>query len=165
MQTIYNAEYYIKNLNLLLHPEGGYYRELYRSEIIENFQGYKDNSRNLSTSIYYLLESKDVSKFHQLKSDEIWYYHSGSPTNVYIIDNKGLLNIVKLGLQVDLGEHPQVIIPKGSIFGASVVYPDSFSLFGCMVAPGFDFKDFILFTKNELLDKYPLYSEIINRLT
>jgi uncharacterized protein len=161
MKDIYNSDYFINSLELIPHPEGGYYKEIYRNPITSNFQNYPDNNRHLSTSIYYLLRSDNVSKFHQLLSDEIWYYHYGSSVNIYIIDQNGNLKIQKLGPQIEKGHMLQVIIKKGLIFGASIDNADSFSLFGCMVSPGFDFKDFKLISRQKLLEKYPQHKEAI----
>ncbi|MFX1275067.1 MAG: cupin domain-containing protein [Promethearchaeota archaeon] len=157
-----NANYYINNLNLEKHPEGGYYKEIYRSDEIVSFN---DRKRNLGTSIYYLLESKDVSHFHRLKSDEIFHFHDGSSLIIYIIDSNGELTKHSLGLDVEKGEYPQIIIPKGSIFGAEVIKDNSFTLVGCIVFPGFNFEDFELLDRKYLLKNYPKYKEIIIKLT
>ncbi len=160
-----NVESFIKHLNLQPHPEGGYYKEIYKCSKTSDFDGYHGKTRNLSTSIYYLLRSGDVSKFHQLLSDEIWYFHYGAPLNVCMIDNSGKFKSVHLGHRIDIGQEPQLIIPAGTIFGAYLNEPDSFTLMGCMVSPGFDFKDFKLLNKNELISKYPQHRQIIEKLT
>jgi predicted cupin superfamily sugar epimerase len=82
-----------------------------------------------------------------------------------MIDLQGTLELVQLGCQIDKGQQPQLIIPAGTIFGAYLNEPDSFTLIGCMVSPGFDFKDFKLLDKNELISQYPQYIEIIEKLT
>lgn len=156
-----DANYYINQLGLDKHPEGGYYKNSFTSaEAIDAF----GTKRSLFTNIYFLLESKDISHFHRLKSDEVWYYHAGSPLLVHIIDEQGNYNEMKVGLDIENGEMPQVIVPKNSIFGSSVIEKDTFSLVGCMVSPGFDFEDFELFTQDELLTNYPQHEEIIKRL-
>ena len=111
------------------------------------------------------MESSDISKFHRLKSDELWYYHKGSPLTIYIIDNRGILNYYKLGLNIDGDEYPQFIVPKGSIFGAKINDLNSFSLIGCAVFPGFEFEDFELLERKCMLDEYPEYKKIIKELT
>ena len=82
-----NAEYWIQNLKLQPHAEGGFYREIFRSSVDVDQKhlpvGY-DGSRRLATSIYFLLRSGDVSRFHRLKSDELWYYHAGSGLKLLI---------------------------------------------------------------------------------
>ncbi|AJS59773.1 cupin domain-containing protein [Paenibacillus sp. IHBB 10380] len=163
----HDAKYYVTKLGLDPHPEGGYYKRTFESkeqtsdrELTVNFDG----KRNLYTSIFFLLGSNDISHFHRLKSDELWYYHAGSPLTVHIIDENGDYKEFKLGINLDLGEVPQVQVPKNSTFGSSVTDEDTFSLVGCMVSPGFDFQDFELFTQDELLSKYPQHKDIIMKL-
>jgi len=157
-----NANYYITNLNLEKHPEGGYFKEIYRSDEIISIDNRK---RNVGTSIYYLLESRDVSHFHRLKSDEIFHYHDGSPLEIYILDADGELTRKVLGLDVKKGECPQIIISRGSIFGAEVIKKNSFTLVGCTVFPGFSFEDFELLDRRYLINQYPDHEELISKLT
>lgn len=84
------AKYYIQKLQLEKHPEGGYFREIYRSgEMISIDASKKNLKRNVSTSIYFLLEGSQISKFHRLKSDELWHFYDGSSVKVYVIDEMG----------------------------------------------------------------------------
>lgn len=154
--------YWITALEMAKHPEGGYFKEVYRCR---EFCARGLQKRNLATSIYFLLPSTEVSCFHRLKSDELWYYHAGSPLTIYIIDGEGQLKNIKLGLDAAHGESLQVIVQQGSIFGAVVDQPDSYTLMGCMVAPGFDYCDFELMERGNLIEKYPQHREIILRLT
>jgi len=161
-------EYWIKKLNLLKHPEGGYFREIYRSnEEIDagNLPPRYGSKRAFSTSIYYLLNSCEFSAFHRLRSDEIWHFYSGSPLNLFIIYKDGKLLKQVLGNKPDKNEHLQIIIEKGSWFAASVLKTGSFTLMGCTVSPGFDFSDFELANRDELLKKYPQYHDIIVKYT
>ncbi len=152
-------ELLIEKLELLPHPEGGFYKETYRSN-----ETIASGNRQLMTSIYFLLTSNNVSKFHRIKSDEIWFFHSGSPLIVHVLDEKGHTeNLV--GLDIQKGELPQFMVPKNTIFGSSVRGENSYSLVSCVVAPGFDFADFELFTKEDLLPLFPLQEEIIAQLT
>lgn len=160
-----NAKYYIQKLGLQKHPEGGWFREVYRSpEIIE--QQSLDNrfsgSRNISTSIYFLLEEGDFSAFHKIKSDETWHYYDGGMIEVYSISPSGKLIIHKLGLNIENGELPQITIPAGEYFAAKPT--SEFTLVGCTVAPGFDFEDFEMPGKQELTDRFPEQIEIIKEL-
>jgi predicted cupin superfamily sugar epimerase len=155
----------INNLGLKEHPEGGYFFEVYKSSKIYKPNLENSENRNLATSIYFLLKSGQVSKFHQLKSDEIWYFHSGSPLNVFLINEKGDLKTSVLGNTFELNYHPQIIIPAGTIFGAEVILPNSYSFIGCAVIPGFEFADFKLMKQDELLSIYPNYKDLIIRLT
>jgi len=163
-----NPKYWISKLELEAHPEGGYFKATYQSneKITNNELSVQFNGqRLLYTSIYFLLESHDVSHFHRLKSDELWYFHAGSSLTIHVIDEEGIYNEVKLGLDLENGEVPQFLVPKNSIFGSSVMEKETFSLVGCMVSPGFEFEDFELFTQDELLSKYPDHEEIIKKLT
>lgn len=157
----------VKNLGLEPHPEGGYYKRTFESseqisdqELAVNYNG----KRKLYTSIYFVLTSDDVSHFHRLKSDELWYFHGGSSLTIHIIHENGEYEEIRLGLNFNNGEVPQALVPKNAIFGSSVIEKETCSLVGCMVSPGFDFHDFKLFTQDELLQKYPQHREIILKL-
>lgn len=156
------AQYFIEKLGMQKHIEGGYYKENLVSP--ENIAASDRGERKLWTSIYFLLETGEVSHFHRLKSDEVWYYHSGSPLTIYMISPEGELTTHELGLDIEKGQQPQVVVPKGYIFG-SAQNEDGYALVGCMVAPGFDFSDFELFTREELLNQYKEHEEIIIKLT
>ncbi|MCH6266892.1 cupin domain-containing protein [Neobacillus citreus] len=157
----------VKNLGLEHHPEGGYYKRTFESseqisdqELTVNY----NEKRKLYTSIYFVLTSDEVSHFHRLKSDELWYFHGGSSLTIHIIHENGEYEEIRLGLNFNNGEVPQALVPKNAIFGSSVMEKETCSLVGCMVSPGFDFQDFELFTQDELLQKYPQHREIILKL-
>ena len=152
------AEYYIKNLNMDPHIEGGYFKESF----ISNDEARKD--KKLWSSIYFLLRTGEVSNFHRLKSDELWYYHDGEALTIYMITPEGELITSQLGKNIENGEMPQVLVPKGYIFG-SAMNNDGYSLVGCMVSPAFDYKEFELFDREHLLSLYPEHKEIILKLT
>jgi len=148
-------ELLIQELNLIPHPEGGFYRETYRSkEVLE------DVNRNLVTTIYFLLRSEDISLFHRIKSDEHWFFHAGSPLVVHTLDKNGHHKHL-VGLELNKGETPHFIVPKNTIFGSQVLEKNSFSLISCLVSPGFDFADFELIKRAELLKEFPQHKEII----
>ncbi|MDD3876526.1 MAG: cupin domain-containing protein [Bacteroidales bacterium] len=162
-----DAEYYINHLNLEPHIEGGYFKEIYRSpfHLQKNcLPSEFDGGRALATTIFFLLKSGQVSKFHQLLSDEIWFYHDGVPMLIHMINEQGAYILQKLGPDVKNGENLQVLIPAGTVFGAEPTAAHSFSLVSCMVTPGFDFRDFKLFSSKELCDKFDMHKEIIQRL-
>jgi len=164
---MYTADYFIKSLNMTAHPEGGFYKEIYTSNENITANGLNvdfEGSRMLWTSIYFLLRNGEVSNFHRLKSDEMWYYHSGSPLTISMISPEGELITEQLGLNIENGEKPQVLVPKDYIFG-SAMNKEGYAFVGCMVSPGFEFRDFELFKRNFLLEKYPQYDEIIRKLT
>lgn len=160
------AEYWIKKLDLKPHPEGGFYKETYRSiyEIEKKRlpKGYPDN-RKLSTCIFYLLRSGEISKFHRLRSDEIWFYHKGSALKVIILDKEGKKHVHFLGSNSEKPEQFQLFIPAGVIFAAEVTEPESYSIFSCVVTPGFEFDDFELFDKNDLIQAYPKHYNLIEK--
>jgi predicted cupin superfamily sugar epimerase len=158
-----NARYWIEQLEMEAHPEGGYFKQSLKSNQTISSAGH-EGKRSLYTSIYFLLQSGDVSHFHQLRSDEVWYYHAGSPLTVHIIDESGNYRQEKLGLDFEKGERPQVCVEKGSIFGSTVDEKEAYALVGCMVSPGFEFDDFKLFRRSELLASFPQHEAVINRL-
>ncbi|MGK7395807.1 MAG: cupin domain-containing protein [Candidatus Cyclobacteriaceae bacterium M3_2C_046] len=164
-----SAEFWINHLNLNKHPEGGYFREVYRGEQIipENTlsAGYQ-GPRNVSTSIYFLLEGKDFSAFHRIKSDETWHFYVGSALEIYQLEdtNRNYSKIV-LGTEVLNQQQLQYTIPRNHWFAARVVDPDGFSLVGCTVAPGFDFADFELAESGQLIKHFPQQEALIVRLT
>lgn len=158
----------INKLSLKKHPEGGYYSQTYRSPINLNgrYLGLeKSEYRNLSSSIYFMLSENNISRFHRLKSDEIWYYQGGETLVIVIIDKDGNLSKQKLGLGIMEGESPQIIVSAGSIFGSYIESGCGISLVGCMVSFGFDFFDFELFNKEDLSKLYPEHIDMIKKLT
>jgi predicted cupin superfamily sugar epimerase len=133
-----------ETLNLLPHPEGGYYRETYRSPS--------------STAIYFLLTKGNPSHFHRIKSDELWHFHKGDPIEVIEIDEAGQIVVTTLGL--DVYQH---CVPAGRWFGSQTTGEDS--LVSCTVAPPVEFETFELATRDDMLDSYPNHKEWIERLT
>lgn len=149
----------IITFDLKPHPEGGYFAETYRSEqTVLTANG----ERNLITSIYFLLTSNDVSKFHVIESDELWFHHEGCDVNIHVLSD-GKHEILKLGRTGD-DAYPQQLVEKRKIFGSTLEDTGSYALVSCVVAPGFDFSDFRLCHKEELKQQFPEYSEIIERL-
>ncbi|HGY55867.1 MAG TPA: cupin domain-containing protein [Caldithrix abyssi] len=162
------AQYWIKKLNLKKHPEGGYYKETYRSpERIrrEHLPGRFRKDHCFSTAIYYLLPGTEFSAFHRIRSDEIWHFYHGSPLILYSIDREGMLFEIKLGQNLEKGQLFQARIPAGNWFAARVMFEDDFSLVGCTVAPGFEYEDFELGDRKTLLQLFPRHKEIIKALT
>jgi predicted cupin superfamily sugar epimerase len=163
-----NADYFIKKLGLKKHPEGGYFRETFRSNMMmgkDVLPVFFEGTRSFSTAIYFLLRGNDFSSFHRLKSDEVWHFYLGSSLTIRIIETNGRLHKVKLGKNIKKNEALQAIIPSGRWFAASVDDKTSFSLVGCTVSPGFDFNDFELGERETLLEAYPQHKEMIVSLT
>ncbi|MBN2716949.1 MAG: cupin domain-containing protein [Deltaproteobacteria bacterium] len=165
--SLKNAQYWIEQLNLTAHPEGGYYRETYRSDLqIPRFgpEAPFSGNRNASTAIYFLLAGMQCSAFHRIRSDELWHFHTGSTIIVHMIDTSGTLTSCRLGAQIEAGDAFQVIVPAGFWFAAEIADKASFGLCSCTVAPGFDFDDFELADANQLAEQYPQHRELIGRM-
>jgi predicted cupin superfamily sugar epimerase len=158
----------VENLRLLPHPEGGFFKEVYRSEKIiprEALPGDFSGDRSYCTSIYFLLTSKNYSAFHRIKQDEIWHFYGGTALSVHVIDKKGNYTEHKVGMDFRDGEAPQLVVPAGCWFASSVAKKDSYAFVGCTVAPGFDFEDFELAKRSTLTALYPKLANVIHRLT
>lgn len=166
----------IKKLNLQEHPyEGGNFRETYRSSDLVSYNEslmtnqdiyLKKKLRPASSLIYYLLNKDQFSPIHRVKSDEIWHFYLGSPLIIYILGDKQYPTIVKLGNNLeDDNSCLHYVIRKNLWFCAEVENKESFSLVGCTVSPGFDFEDFELGKKSELLILYPQLESIIERFS
>lgn len=158
------ARHWIKKLGLQPHPEGGYYSETYRSaEMIaaNALPSRYNSSRNFGTAIYFLLESGQISEFHRIQSDELWFFHVGSPIELFTIQN-GKASTYFLGFEE--GQQLQIVLPAQTWFGARVVDRNSFALVSCTVSPGFDFADFELADRQALLQAFPQHAEFIARL-
>jgi uncharacterized protein len=155
-------------LDLLRHPEGGYFRELWRSdEMIETSRGL----RNAGTAIYFLLQQKDFSCLHRLQSNECWFHLGGDMLLVEEIQSNGE-SITHHLIQPGSGftGSPYCRVEAGSWFGAHLSNDDAhrkhgFALVSCTVAPGFDFRDFEMGERESLLKEYPQHEEIIRSLT
>lgn len=143
MRNDNQAADYIIQLQLQPHPEGGFFKEIYRSPKEMPFEGFEGN-RNLSTSIYFLLNAGQKSALHRIKSDEIWYFHDGGPLDIIEIDENGKEIITRLGKNISKGEVLQYVVKANRWFGATLPDESSFCLAGCQVTPGFDFRDFEL---------------------
>ena len=159
--------YWIEHLSLKPHPEGGYYNETYRAvekikadALPPRFGG----DRNFGTAIYFLLPSDERSLFHRIKSDELWHFHAGSTLEIYVLTEAGLI-IHRLGTNLEQGDRPQVVIPADQWFAAAVSNNGTYTLASCTVSPGFDFEDFELAKRGQLLQEFPTYEAIIERFT
>lgn len=161
-------DHLVQQLKLLEHPEGGYYREVYRSsEIIleESLPDRYVGNRSFATGIYYLIKGNFPSRFHRLKSDELWHFYEGSPVHVHIINPHGEYEVITMGNIGHENPNYQLTIEKNHWFGGIVTEPDSYTLLGCTVSPGFDFDDFEMADRDTLLSIYPEHEEIIRKLT
>ncbi len=162
------AREWIERLELQPHPEGGWYRETYRSaEFIpeatlpERFGG----ERCFSTAVYFLLEGEDMSALHRIKSDEVWHFYDGGSLTIHVITPNGEYSEIRLGRNPDVGETLQAIVSADCWFGADLSDQGSYALIGCTVAPGFDFADFEMANRDELSKLYPQHQDVIKHLT
>ncbi len=158
----------VARLNLVPHPEGGFYRETYRANetipdtgLPPRFHG----SRAVSTAIFYLLRAGDRSKLHRIKSDEIWHFYEGDPLAIIAIAPNGQLTETTLGRDFTAGQVPQHVVPAGHWFGAIPAPGCAYALTGCTVAPGFDFADFELGARATLQSAFPQHRDWIEKLT
>lgn len=157
----------IDRLGLIPHPEGGFYKETYRSEgqiSSSNLTDYSGN-RNFATCIYFLLTADNFSAWHKIKQDEIWHFYDGDPIRLHLLSPKGGYSQILIGRDFNHDQVPQFVVPGGHWFASEVMSPGSFSLVGCSVAPGFDFADFELAKRESLTTQFPQHQGIIRRLT
>lgn len=155
------AQDWIARLNLLPHPEGGYYREVYRSTFNVSPS---NNAKTIGscTSIHYLLQGEDFSAFHRLAYPELWYFHDGASLDVHSIDPAGNYSVKRLGKGE--GESLSLAIEPGVWFAAEVHDKSGFALVSCVVAPAFDFSVFEMAKKDELIRQWPEHREVLERL-
>jgi len=162
------AEKISNKLQMQPHPEGGYFKETYRSKGIinkSNLGNEFSGKRNYSTAIYFLLPSGTFSAFHKIKQDEIWHFYKGSPIKLHIISEKGDYTNIIIGNNLEYSQSPQFIVKANDWFAAEVIEDDTYSLLGCTVSPGFDFNDFELAERATLTSKFPQHISIITKLT
>lgn len=166
MQT--TADELAQQLQLLPHPEGGYYKEVYRSAgIIPQavLGGTFSGERNYCTGIYFMLTGSNFSAFHRIKSDELWHFYDGDSCEVSVIHLNGQLEVIRLGRNIVAGEVYQAVVPAGAWFASRCTNADGFTLTGCTVSPGFDFADFEMAEREVLLQQYPQHKTVIEKLT
>ena len=162
------ANYWIEKLKLEKHPEGGNFREMYRSEEIIQKEALPDRyngDRSVATSIYFLLNGNEFSSFHKILSDETWHFYTGTTLELVVLSGSGKLLYHLLGQNPEAGEHLQITIPRNHWFAGRVLEQNSYALLGCTVAPGFHFDDFELATRAQLIARYPNQKIIITELT
>jgi predicted cupin superfamily sugar epimerase len=156
---------WIEKLDLTPHPEGGWFKEVYRSHeridqeaLPERFDG----PRVFSTAIYFLLTAGEISRLHRIRQDEAWHFYDGTPLRLHRIRPDGE------HLEITVGRTPETpplaVVPSGDYFGAEVA-GEGYSLVGCTVAPGFDYADFEMPSRDELYQEFPQHGELIQRLT
>ncbi len=129
------ADQVIAALDLAPHPEGGFYRETFRDDLVLGQDG-----RAASTAIYFLLRRGEASRWHRVDAAEVWHWYGGSRLELAIKDRDRALMTVTLGTNLTAGERPQAIVPAGAWQQSRSL--GDYSLVGCTVAPGFTFAGF-----------------------
>jgi predicted cupin superfamily sugar epimerase len=153
------AERLIAELRLGPHPEGGYFRETFRSA--DRVTTSRGSLRSALTTILFLLTGDSFSAFHRLTSDETWHFYRGDPLTVEIIDAAGRHEQRAL-----TADGPwQAAVPAGAHFASHVENPLGYALVGCDVAPGFEYSDFFLATRSVLIAAYPQHLALIAKFT
>jgi len=138
----------VQKLGLQPHPEGGYYREVFRSQNTIHING---QPRSAATSIYYLLGKGNYSAWHQLDADETWYFLAGQPLLLHVLTDDGALTTCQLGnVLSDEAAVSQYTVPAGRWFAAELAQDSTFALLACNVAPAFEFSAFKLATASDL---------------
>ena len=123
-------------------------------------------ARSASTAIYFLLRAQDFSALHVVSSDEVWHHYLGDALELHCFDAEGAHRAVKLGCALGHGERPQHVVKRGELQAARVsAGPHGFALCGCTVAPGFDFADFRMPPRAELLEKLAQHRALVTALT
>ncbi|MBX9893304.1 MAG: cupin domain-containing protein [Chitinophagaceae bacterium] len=157
----------VDTYSLLPHPEGGFYKETYRSadsiafdKGIDRFDG----ERSMATAIYFLISSENFSAFHRIKSDELWHFYAGGSLLVHVLHEDGRYEQIKVGNNPAAGEVFQAVVPAGAWFASECAPEVAFSFVGCTVSPGFDFADFELAYADALIQSYPDHATLIQRL-
>lgn len=159
----------VERLNLAPHPEGGFFRETWRSPLV--IDGLPHGApRTAQTAIYFLLPKGTFSALHRVTSEEIWHFYDGDPVDLHLIDGEARHRVDTLGVDFEAGYFPQRVVPAG-MWQAAVPREDGtrgFSLCGCTVAPGFDFADFEMPSRDEILTRFsgaPTIAHVLTRLT
>lgn len=148
-------------------PEGGYFRETYRcgeKMLRENLPQRYISDRSYCTAIYYLLTPESFSSLHKVLSDEIFHFYLGDPVEMLQLFEDGTGTLLSIGNDLEMGEQPQVIVPRNIWQGARLRDGGEFALFGTTVAPGFDYEDFITPDPVDILQKYPQFRTTIEKL-
>lgn len=160
-----DPEQLIRILDLRPHPEGGFYTETFRSSLSVDSAAHPA-PRSASTAIYFLLRKGDFSAFHRVRSDEVWHHYAGDALELFLLEPRGALSIERLGNELSRGERPQAIAARNVLQAAR---PDpagthGFVLCGCTVAPGFDFADFEMPSREDLTRRYAAHASLFAQL-
>jgi predicted cupin superfamily sugar epimerase len=160
-----NPEEVIATLGLSPHPEGGHYVETFRAAALP-FELPGRGPRSASTAIYFLLKAGEFSALHVVTSDELWHHYLGDPLELHCFDSSGAHRLTLLGAELAAGQRPQHVVRAGELQAARVAAGShGFALCGCTVAPGFDFADFAMPPRAQLLERLTQHRELVTALT
>ena len=138
------------------HPEGGWFAEVYKAPFLHN-------GRALAGSIYFLLEKYEISHFHQIDCDEIWYFHEGCGLKITVL-MQGEKKEIRLGPDPELGQSFMAVIPAGAVFAAENLDPMGYTFLSCATAPAFTYEGFHLTDRRELTERFPEFAGEAGRL-
>ena len=138
------------------HPEGGWFSEVYTTP-------FQAEGRPLAGSICFLLDQKEISHFHQIDCDEIWYYHEGCGLKITVLQD-GKRETLLLGNDWEAGQRAMAVIPKGVVFAAENMDPAGYTFLSCATAPAFRYAGFRLVSRKEIGESYPMLREEIGYL-
>jgi predicted cupin superfamily sugar epimerase len=158
----------VERFALTPHPEGGYYREVFRSQLALEHIG-RDGARGArrcgGTLIYFLLADRDFSAFHRVRgADEVWHLYAGGPLELHAIDGSRRHELRMLTTDLERGE-PAAVVPADCWQAARLAPGAGWAFCGCAVAPGFEFADFEMPPADELAASFPAHERIIRELT
>jgi predicted cupin superfamily sugar epimerase len=137
---------WVRRLELSPHPEGGWFRETWRSDLTldgSQLPAHYGGPRSAGTAILFALMPGQESAWHTVRSPELWLYHRGSPVELHFGPDQDRAVTWMLGPDIEAGQHPQLLIPAGHWQRARPQGSEP-SLVSCIVVPGFDFADFSL---------------------
>ena len=158
----------VERFALIPHPEGGYFREVYRSAIECRHPGIPaghDDRRRAATLIYFLLGGSDFSAFHRVRwTDELWHLYAGGPLELHTIDSDGSHALRELTTDLAHGE-PTALVPAGVWQAARLAPGAAWAFGGCSVSPGFEFADFEMPPRQALVEAHERHAAIIRELT
>jgi len=159
-----------RTLGLVPHPrEGGWYIRTYESNEMVSPACFRDGrykgERRTGTAIYYLLEHDTFSEMHRLQSDEVFHFYAGDSVEMLQLEESGRGSVVHLGVQLDAGERPQIVVPRGVWQGCRLRPGGKWALLGCTVSPGFEFEDYEAGHREQLSAQWPAYRDLIEALT
>ncbi len=150
----------IARYGLRPHPEGGWYREVYRSGRSVGIPPGYPGERTALTAILYLLRAGEVSVLHRVRSEEVWVHLAGDPLELVVLESD--VRSVRLAPALEAGT-PLAVVPAGALQGARSL--GAWSLVACLVAPGFEFEDFEIPAGDEILARFPEHRDLVSAFT